>query len=135
MFRFIKKCFFIGLLFLSNLESTTPLSNISISNQTCKARPEIINFSSNNPVFYPLTIKTSKCSGNCNNFKDPYAKICVPDLAKDLNVKVFNLMSRTNEAKNIKGHETYEWEFRLDAIVCNNKQRWNKKNADANVKN
>ena len=134
MFRFIKKCFFIGLLFLSNLESTTPLSNISISNQTCKARPEIINFSSN-PVFYPLTIKTSKCSGNCNNFKDPYAKICVPDLAKDLNVKVFNLMSRTNEAKNIKGHETYEWEFRLDAIVCNNKQRWNKKNADANVKN
>ena len=135
MFRFIKKYFFIGLLFLSNLESTTPLSYISISNQTCRARPEIINFSSNNPVFYPLTIKTSKCGGNCNNVKYPYAKICVHDLAKDLNVKVFNLMSRTNEAKNIKGHETWEWEFRLDAIVCNNKQRWNKKNADANVKN
>ena len=35
-------------------------------------------------------------------------------------------MSRTNETKNIKWHETCKCECRLDAIVCNNKQRWNK---------
>ena len=35
-----------------------------MSNQACKARPEIINVSSNNPVFYPFSIKTNKCSGN-----------------------------------------------------------------------
>ena len=40
MFRFIKKCFFIGYYFLSNLVSTTSLSSISMSNQACKARPE-----------------------------------------------------------------------------------------------
>ena len=57
---------------------------------------------------------------------DLYAKICVPDVVKDLNVKVFNLMSRTNETKNIKWHETCKCERRLDAIVCNDKQRWNK---------
>ena len=57
---------------------------------------------------------------------DLYAKICVPDVVKDLNVKVFNLMSRTNETKNIKWHETCKCECKLDAIVCNNKQRWNK---------
>ena len=102
MFRFIKKCFFIGSLFLSNLVSTTALSCISMNNQACKARPEIINVNSNNPVFYPFIIKTSKCSGTYNNMNDPYAKICVPDVAKDLNVKVFNLMSRTNETKHIK---------------------------------
>ena len=39
-----------------------------------------------------MILKTSKCSGNCNNIKDPYAKICVPDVVKDLNVKIFNLM-------------------------------------------
>ena len=102
MFRFIKKCFFIGSLFLSNIVSTTslneiPLSCISMNNQACKARPEIININSNNPVFYPFSIKTSKCSGNCNNINDPYAKICVPDVVKGLNVKVFNLMLRSNE--------------------------------------
>ena len=36
----------------------------------------------------------------------PYAKICVPDIAKKLNVKVFNLMSRTNETRFIEWHET-----------------------------
>ena len=97
-----------------------------MKNQECKARPEIININSNNPVFYPFSIKTSKCSGNCNNINDPYAKICVPDVVKDLNVKVFNLMSRTNETKNTKWHETCKCKCRLDAIVCNNKQQWNK---------
>ena len=59
-------------------------------------------------------------------FKDPYAKICVPDVVKNLNFKVFNLMSRTNETRFIEWHETCKCECRLDAIVCNNKQRWNK---------
>ena len=43
-----------------------------MSNQACKARPENINVNSNNPIFYPFSIKTSKCSGNCNNINDRY---------------------------------------------------------------
>ena len=120
IFRFTKKRFFIGSLFLSNLVSTNSLSCISMNNQACKARPEIININSNNPVFYPFSIKTNKCSGNCNNINDPYSKNCVPDVVKDLNVKVFNLISRTNETRHIKWHETYK--CRLDASFCNNKQ-------------
>ena len=76
-----------------------------MNNQACKVRPEIVNFNSNEPVFYPFSIKTSKYSGNCNNINDPYAKICVPDAVKDLTVEVFNLMSRTNEARHMKWHE------------------------------
>ena len=68
MFRFIKKCFFIGSLFLSNLVSTTSLSCISMNNQACKIIPEIVNVNSNEPAFYPFSIKTSKCSGSCNVF-------------------------------------------------------------------
>ena len=56
-------------------------------------------------------------------------------VAKNVNVKVFNLMSRTNETRHIKWHETCKCKCRLDASVCNNKQRWNKKNVDVNVKN
>ena len=90
-----------------------------MNNQPCKARPEIINVNSDNPVFYPFSIKTSKCSGNCNNINNPQAKICVPDVIKDLNVKVFNLMSR-NDMKRVSVYIC-----RLDAIICNTKQRWN----------
>ena len=97
------------------------LSCISINNQECKAGPEIININSNNPIFYHFSIKTSKCSGNCNNINDPHVRIRVPDVIKDLNVKVFNLMSRTNETGHIKWHETFKYKCRLDAIVCNDK--------------
>ena len=34
-------------------------------------------------------------------------------------------MSRTNETRNTKCHETWKCECRLDASVCNNKQCWN----------
>ena len=54
-----------------------------MNNQACKVRPEIINVNSNNPIYYPFSIKTSKCSGNCNNINDPYTKTCVPDSVKD----------------------------------------------------
>ena len=97
-----------------------------MKNQECKTRPQIINVNSNNPIFYPFSIKINKCSGNCNNINSPYAEICVLDVIKDLNVKVFNLISRTNETRFKEWHEKCKCEFRLDAIFCNNKQRWNK---------
>ena len=96
MFVLIKKVFCIGSLFLSSLVSAILLSCISIRNQECKVRPKIADINSNNPIFYPFSIKINKCSGNCNNINNPHAKICVPDTTKDLNVRVFNLRSRTN---------------------------------------
>ena len=120
----LKKSFFLGLPILSNF--TNALDCISMKNQEFKIRPKIININSNNPIFYPFSIKINKCSGNCNNINNPYAKTFVPDVIKDLNVKVFNLMSRINETRFIKWHEKCKCECRLDGIICNNKQRWNK---------
>ena len=94
-----------------------------MNNQECKVRPQIININSDELVFYPFSIKRSKFRGSCNN--DPYSKMCVPDVVKNLNVKVFNLMPRTNEKRHIKWHETCKCKCRLDPNVCNNKQRWN----------
>ena len=73
-----------------------------MTNKECKVRPKIVNVKSDEPVFYPLSIKTSKYSGSCNDINDPYAKMCVPDVIKNLNVKVFNIISRTNETRHIE---------------------------------
>ena len=62
-----------------------------MNNQECIVRPEIINVNSNEPVFFPFSIKTSNCSGSHNNINDPYAKICAADVVKDLNIQVFNV--------------------------------------------
>ena len=67
MFILIKKIFYIASLCLSSLVSATPLSCISLKNQECKVRPKIADINSNNPMFYPFSIKVNKCSGNCNN--------------------------------------------------------------------
>ena len=69
-----------------------------MNNQECKTRTKI-NINNNEPVFYPFSIKVNKCSGSCNNINDPYAKLCVPDIVKNINVKVFNLMSFSNQTK------------------------------------
>ena len=76
MFGFIKKIFLTGLTVLSYLNTlrATSLSCISMNNQEYKVRPEIVNVNSDEPVFYPFSSKTSKCSGSCNNINDPYAK-------------------------------------------------------------
>ena len=90
-----------------NVLNVNPLNAISLkcvsmNNQECRVRLEIINNNSNEPSFYPYRIKIKKCSGTCNDINDPYAKLCVPDIVKNINVKVFNLMSRTNETRHIE---------------------------------
>ena len=67
-----------------------------MSNQVCRARPKIIDVNANEPVFYPYNIKVIKCGGSCNNINNPYTKLCAPDIVKNINVKVYNLMSRIN---------------------------------------
>ena len=77
MFVFIKKVFFsrinnfIRLTNANYLLNAIPLNFILIKNQECKVRPEIINVNSNNPIFYPFSIKIKKCSGSCNNINNP----------------------------------------------------------------
>ena len=73
------------------------LKYVSMNNQECKVRLEIINITSNETLFYPYSVKTNKCSGSCNNISDPYATLSVPDVVKNINIKVFYLMPRTNE--------------------------------------
>ena len=61
MFQFIKKAFFIELTILSGFTNANSLSCISMNNQACKVRPQVINANGDEPVFFPFSIKTSKC--------------------------------------------------------------------------
>ena len=88
MLEFIKKAFFAGLTILSIVN---PLKATQLKCE-CKVRPEIVNINNDEPVFYPFSIQTSKCSGSCNNINDPYARICVPVLK----------YLKTNELKYVK---------------------------------
>ena len=72
--------------YLSNVKS---LECVSMNNQECRIRSEIISVNTNEPMFYPYSIKINKCKGSCNTINDPFAKICVPDTIKNINAKIF----------------------------------------------
>ena len=123
---FLKSVFFTGLVFLLTLTSVNMLSCISMNNQECKVRPQIVNVNEDDPVFFPFSIKIiSKCSGRCNNINNLPAKLRAPDVVKNLNFKVFNVVPRTNETRLIEWYETCKCKCRLEHEVCNNEQHWN----------
>ena len=54
MFEFIKKCFFTTMTFFGyNVLNVNSLECVSMNNQECKIRSEIINVSTNESMFYP----------------------------------------------------------------------------------
>ena len=115
MFGFIKKVFVEAMRFFNfNPSNVNSLECVSMNNQECKTRTKLININKNEPVFYPFSIKVNKCNESCNNINDPYAKLIVPDVVKNINVEVFNLMSFTNQTRHIEWQETCKCKCSLD---------------------
>ena len=118
MFDFIKKAFVVITTFF-NLSYINSVQCVSMSNQEYKAKPKIIDVNSNEPVFYPYTVKVNKRVGSCNNIN---SKFCVPDTVKNINVKAFHLMSRINETRQIIWHETCKCVCKSTSAICNSRQ-------------
>ena len=119
MIGFIKKI--LAMIFL--VSSVNSLKCILIRNQECKVRKVMIN---NEYMLYPYSIKVNRCNGNCNNISNPYSRVCVPSIVKNMTLRVFDLMSWKNKTKQIQWHKSGKCECRLDPIICNNEQKWNK---------
>ena len=52
-------------------------------------------------------------------------EVCVPNKAKNINVKAFNLMPGVNELRFLVQHESCACKCGLNERVCNSKQKWN----------
>ena len=107
-----------------NVLKVNALECVSVINQKCLSRPKIIETNPDEPVFFPYSIKVNKCSGSCNNPKDAFATLCL-SVVKNINDKVYNLMTRINETKNIVWHETCKCMCRLSKDICNSRQVFN----------
>ena len=67
------------------------LECVSVVNQKCMPRPKIldVNKGVGEALFYPYNVLVNKCSGSCNMLDDPMAKLCVPNIIKGINMKIF----------------------------------------------
>ena len=112
---------------LFSIIKTKSLEYVSVVNQKCKSRPEIldVNEGVGEALFYPYIVLVNKCSGSCNMLDDPMAKVCVPNIIKRVNMKVYNFLMRRNETRNVLWHESCKCVCRLNSSACNSKQIWN----------
>ena len=107
--------------FLQN--SKNKLDCFLLKNKECKVRKVIID---NGYMTFPCKIKFDKCIVSCNDKDNPYYKICLPDIIKNVIIKGFDLLSQKNVLRNIPFHKSCKCGCLLDEKVCNNKQKWNK---------
>ena len=103
------------------------LECLSVINQQCMPRPKIldVNEGVGEALFYPYNVLENKCSGSCNTLDDNMARLCVPNIIKRINMKVYNFLMRLNETRNVLRHESCKCICRLNSSVCSSKQIWN----------
>ena len=90
-------------------------------------RPKIldVNEGAGEALFYLYNVLVNKCSGSCNTLDDPMARLCIPNIIKRVNMKVYNFLMRLNETRNVLWHESCKCVCRLNSSVCNSTQIWN----------
>ena len=74
---------------------------------------------------FSYNVLLNKCSGSCNTFDNPIAKLCAPNVIKRVNMQVYNFLMRLNETRNVLWHESCKCICKLNSSICNNKQIWN----------
>ena len=69
-------------------------------------------------------ISLDKCNGSCNVLSP---KICVQKVTKNINIKVFNMITNSNEIKVMAKYISYDCKWKFNSISCNSNQKWNNK--------
>ena len=82
------------LIHLFGIIKTKALECMSVVNQKCMPRPKIldVNEGVGEALFYLYNIQVNKCSGSCNTLDNLIEKLCVPNVIKGLNIKVYNFL-------------------------------------------
>ena len=99
------------------------LECVSVVNQKFMPRSKIldVNEGVGEALFYQYNVLVNKCSGSCNTFDNPIAKLCVPNVIKRVTMQVYNFLMRLNETRNVLWHESCKCVCKLNSSICNNK--------------
>ena len=98
---------------------------VSLNIEPCIATITLIDLNLIELNYYPFMISLDKCNGSCNVVNDLSKKICVPSETKDVNIKVYNMITRINKAIAMAKHIPYDCEGKFDSTTCNSNQKWN----------
>ena len=117
MFSLMKQVFIVLLNFSESL-GLDRTKCFFLIDEPLMVRPTLIDL---NPVelkYYPFMISFDKCTGSCNVLSP---KMCVPNEARDINVKAFNVITNKNKAKTKTKHISCDCKRKFNSATCNSK--------------
>ena len=85
--------------------------------------PTLLNLKPGDLKYHPFMISLDKCNGSCNGVDDLSTKIYVSSETKVINVKVFDMIRRINEAKTLVKHFSYDCKCKFDSTTCNSNHK------------
>ena len=94
---------------------------LSLNDESCMVRPSLIDLNPGELKYYPFKISLYECNGSCNVLS---SKISVVRKTKEINVKVFNMITNKNEAKAMSKHISYDYKSKFSSITYNSNQKW-----------
>ena len=109
---------------LFSITKTRALECISVKYMP---RPKIldVNEGVDEASFYPYNVLVNKYSGSCDTLDNLMAKLCVSNVIKRVNMRVYSFLMMLNETRNVLWHEICKCVCKLNSSICNNKQIWN----------
>ena len=116
LFQLIKKML-IGLL-AGLVNGSNYVKCISLSNQKCMTQPTYTSLHPNEYSqefhYYPFVVKLGRYVGSCNTLNGLSNKEYVKIKTVDLNLSVFNMISRINQSKTLINHISCECKYIFD---------------------
>ena len=82
----------------------------------CMATSTLIDMNLVELKYYPFMISLDKFSGSCNILQP---QICVPKERKDIDIKVFNMITNKNDAKAMTKHISCDCKCKFNGTTCN----------------
>ena len=104
MFKFIRQ----AIIASSSFSGSLATKCISLNDEPCLVKPNLIDLSPNELHYYLFMVSLDRCDGSCNTLDYPFDRLCVPNKAEDVNLNVFKMITRMNEAKELKKHVSYD---------------------------
>ena len=100
IFKLIRQTFVASSSFSGSLATKC----MSLNDEPCLVRPNLIDLNPNELYYYPFMVSLDRCDGSCNTLDYPSDRLCVPNRAEDVNLNVFKMITRMNEAKALTKH-------------------------------
>ena len=102
-----------------------PTKCTSLTNEACMDRSTFIALNAVEVNYHPFMISLDKCNGRCNAVDDLITKVYVSSEIKDVNVKIFNTITRIYAAKALIKYISCDCKRKFSSTTCNSNQIWN----------